>query len=72
MTNRSPVPSKRDTAILETVMNSPQGTTAVLGFTMCILTGIIGICYLASQGCFASLSIGSTKLQVGPCNDDAP
>lgn len=66
MTNKALVPSKHDTGtILETVISSPRGTPAVLGLTLCVLTGIAGICYLASQGCFISFSIGNARLQVG-------
>ena len=71
MTNKALVLSQCDTeTMLETVINSPNAIPAVLGFTMCILTGIIGICYLASQGCSVSLSIGDTKLQAGPCSEE--
>ena len=65
MTNTTLTPIKRDAvAALTTVINGPHGNAVILGCTICVLAGIVGVCFLASEGYLAVFSVGDSKLQV--------
>ncbi len=71
MTNTTLVPIKLDAGvILDTVINGPHGNAVIFGCTICILAGIAGVCFLATEGCAVSLAAGNIRFQASESKEN--